>query len=275
MASKMTGNRGLLKFLGTLGAGDDMFASDAPCPRGLNDDADFSADIVAAVQEAFKAQGIEATAAAFAAAGEIAARRGQTLEKYYAIAVESVIAERNLKPNAFVGLFGDDGVCGAKYACQHEVILSQWTGGSIVGAGFTFNDEQLLHSAITQKVDIDVGWRLAQGSMKFNGDVVSGMLGDVPFAVFDERRDAGSTPLASYMYSKPNTTVAFSAIAYHNRTETQELINGVTLCLIDSSCRMNRKLFEDSMFMADYAGAVDLLMMERRAQCRRAWSKNR
>ncbi len=275
MASKALGRAGMLKFLGGLGATDDLFASDAACPRGINDDADFASDIVAAVQEAFKAQGIEATAAAFAAAGEIAARRGQTLEKYYAIGVESIIAERNLKPNAFATLFGDDPACGAKYDCQVEVVLYQWTGGAPIGAGFTFNDEQLLHSAITSKVDIDAGWRLAAGSMKFNGDVVSGMLGDVSFALFDERRDAASTPLASYMYSKPNTTVVFSAVAYHNRTETQEMVNGLTLCLIDSSCRMNRKLFEDSMFMADYAGAVDLLMMERRSQCRRAYSKNR
>lgn len=265
----MLPNRGMVpgagaeNVLALLDRAQDVFKG-ADCFGSGND---FGAEIAILAQQCAASTNAVLTTQCLQRMAEIANATHVTLHKYYAAIVSQIIAHRNAKPNAAVTLYGDNPDCGHTYACNVATNLTPRQGNAIQ-PNFTFNRQQMFFQLITAQVDIDVGWRFVGQSVKFAGDPVSGMLFDTSFDVFGERAAGLDSPLQTYMYRAPRDSVQFQAAAFHNNAQSQPLTGGATLLLLDMNCRNIENLFYDSMFEANFAGAVAALMDEHRLRCR-------
>jgi hypothetical protein len=190
------------------------------------------------------------------------------LHNYYASYCAALIAYRNMKPNAAVTLFGDNAAADANYAANTATQLTPRQGNTI-GPAFTFNSQQMFFQLITADEDIANGWRFVGGSVKFAGDTVSGMLSDVSFDVFGERAAGLDSPLQTYMYRSPDSSVQFTASAFNNVAAGAKLLGGATLLLLDMECRSKVRGFRDSLFEADFSQIVGEIMLAHRGACTR------
>jgi hypothetical protein len=192
----------------------------------------------------------------------------QLLHQYYASYCAALIAYRNQKPNAAVTLYGDNAAADAVYAANTPTALTPRQGNTIQSA-FTFNSQQMFFQLITSDEDVANGWRFVGGSVKFAGDTVSGMLSDVSFDVFGERAAGLDSPLQTYMYRSPDSSVQFTASAFNNVAAGAKLIGGATLLLLDMECRSKVRGFRDSLFEADFAQVVQEILVAHRGACTR------
>lgn len=259
----------IMSLLQTVGAKDSVF--DGMDCSGIPDDLDFGNEIIAVLRECGAATNVTYSAQCLERARELAARRAESLHKYYNIVVAAIVAKHNLQPNAAFTLYGPDPDCGATYDCNEIIPLTPRSSNAVEG-DFEFNGDQMFFALVTGEVDSNAGWRFQAGSVKFKGDVVSTMLKDVSFTVFEDKATERISPLSMYMYRWPSCNVPFSASAFHNNTAPTALVEGVTIHLLDRSCKNVSRSFGDSLFEFDFANAVGDLMRIHRGRCRRQWS---
>jgi len=218
------------------------------------------------VRECANRQNITISDACIGEVKSIVARRCDDWEKYYAAAAVGLLAAQNLRPNASVTLWGPDDDPGATYPGFTVIQLTPRLSGAVQGA-FSMNEKQSFYRLTTQKVDIDVGWAFAGGTVQFSNQIVSSMRFDTSFGDFDERGDALASPLAVFQFRSPRNTVTFNASAIHYDVDEQPLICGATLEYYDTSCRNETDLFLDSLYDMNYAGAIAWMVERRRQQC--------
>lgn len=266
MAQGKISDQGIIGLLQAVGARDNVFDG-MEC---MGED-DFGTELVQVLQECGKSTNTVWTAQCLERVREIGSRKAESLYKYYSIVATAILSHRNMKPNAAFTLYGPNPDCGATYACNEFIPLTPRTSNT-VETDFEFNRDQMFFQLVTGEVDTNNGWKFRAGSVKFKGDVVSTMLNDVSFDVFEDKADGLDSPLNMYMYRWPGDNVPFSAQAYHSRTQAQELIQGATIMLLDRSCRNVSRQFGDSLFELDFAGAVLDMMRIHRQACRRPYS---
>lgn len=199
---------------------------------------------------------------------ELANGKWTVLHRYYAAYCAALVAYRNAKPNAAVTLYGDDAAADAVYAANTPTQLTPRQSNTI-GTPFTFNSQQMFFQLITADEDIANGWRFQGGTVKFAGDTVSGMLADVSFDVFGERAAGLDSPLQTYMYRSPDSSVQFTAAAFNNVAAGAKLVGGATLLLLDMECRSKVRGFRDSLFEMDFSQNVQEIMLAHRGACTR------
>jgi hypothetical protein len=95
------------------------------------------------------------------------------------------------------------------------------------------------------------------------------MLSDVSFDVFGERAAGLDSPLQTYMYRSPDSSVQFTASAFNNVAAGAKLLGGATLLLLDMECRSKVRGFRDSLFEADFSQIVGEIMLAHRGACTR------
>lgn len=243
-------------------------AQNSDLPSECLGDDDFGAEIKALVAECLISSNVPTNATCLERVFEMARRKWSVLHQFYAAYCVGIVSHRNMKPNKAVTLYGPTADTDAVYPGNTGIPLTPRVGNAVQGA-FTFNNQMMFFQMITGQVDIDAGWRFVGGTVLFQGDPVSGMAQDTSFDVFGERAAGLDSPLQTYMYRLPDSTVQFTASAMHNNATPTALKEGATLLILDTNCRNAVRNFRDSLFEMEFGSAVAELIRLHRSACRR------
>lgn len=151
--------------------------------------------------------------------------------------VEQLDAAWQLQANGGFTLVGPSGV-GFLYAPGATIFLAPAQGGAVLTVPYGLNTDVLVVEMVVRKADVDAGWMMVGGSLKWSTDPYSGIPNDLSLVAW-QSEGTNSRPLSSIFTIQgphvPGSPITLQA-AVINHGPAAVPFGGLTFTIRDNRC---------------------------------------
>ena len=194
-----------------------------------------------------------------------------SLEKFFAGVLQVWQSNHSAPPNRIVTLYpysqGGESLPGGTFKPGTIYPLHPRIGCVTQSTPLSVTKDMMILRVRAEPIDAATGWWIAANTVKFGDDEISVIRNDASFTVLRPEIPTDESPLVSIYKRVPKQNTTFQISAYLNASTSMGMPGGVTVEMIDSTCKSSSDVMNDgfgSLNFGELAGELLSTLRTRR-----------